>query len=367
MTQKYRILHLGKYYPPEYGGIESVAEALAEDHAEAGHCVKVLCFSRVKSRIEKSQSVIIRRFRQWFELKSQPINLFYIFAGFKALLRADIVHLHAPNLFAAAISLAAPRRASLVVHWHSDIDGKGVMGRIVRPIEWLMLRRADAIVCTSLPYCDASASLRQWREKINFIPIGINDSSGASGADGGSGAEGAILFVGRLVPYKGLPVLLKALAQMRERAPLVIVGVGPEEPLLRKLVTKLGLQGRVSFRGSVDQGTLEHLFNTAAVFCLPSVNRLEAFGVVLLEAMRAGCPVVSSDIPGSGVSWVNSEGLLVSVGDDRAMASQLDEILSDPALRNRISEKARTRFEMEFKRQRMSNEFLLLYGRLRHK
>jgi len=354
-------LHLGKFYPPEYGGIESVTEALAEDHAAAGHQVRVLCFSRQNSGIEKRGRLVLERHRQLAELSSQPLSASYVFAGLRAVRRADIVHLHAPNLLAALVSLATPRRARLVIHWHADIIGKGFISKLVRPLEWLMLRRANAVVCTSQDYSDSSPVLQTWRDKIQVIPIGIDDIDQDSQ---GGVTDGSVLFVGRLVPYKGVPVLLKAAACMGVKAPVNIVGVGPEQAALRRQVKDLGLEDRVRFLGRVNQATLDGLFRRAIVFCLPSVNRLEAFGVVQLEAMRAGCPVVCSAISGSGVVWVNETGMHVPVGDHKALAACLDDILSCPELRDRKAREARERFQTEFRRKLMTDRFLSLYEML---
>lgn len=359
-----QILHLGKFYPPEFGGIESVTEALATDHARAGHAVRVLCFSRAGSGVEVDENLTVHRHRAAVEVSSQPLSFRYLFDAIRRARNADIVHVHTPNLLAALAVILAGRGPRVVVHWHADIEGKGLLGRLIRPLESLMLKRADAIVATSHEYAQASRALRAHASKLTVIPIGIADTEAPTNSP--DILPDQVLFVGRLVPYKGVAVLLRALSQMKFPARLVIVGTGPQESSLKALADSLGVAEHVDFLGKVETSTLSELFRVSTVFCLPSINRLEAFGVVLLEAMRAGCPAVSSDIPGSGVSWVNRDGLQVPVGDHQALASKLDELLDDPTLRRRLSENARARFEKEFERRSMSDRFLSLYESLRH-
>lgn len=363
MTDRLRIVHLGKFYPPEYGGIESVTEALAEDHAAQGNDVKVICFRRSEYKtLCSSTGPKIRRYKMRGFVASQPLSLGYVLDGLRSVCKADIAHIHTPNLLGSLVAILTPRRVKVVLHWHADIENKGILGRLVYPIEQLALRRADAVVCTSEPYLMASASLRFWRDKTRIIPIGISHVDVQIGEC--SGSSPFVLFVGRLVPYKGLSVLIEASTKMRSDAPIVVVGSGPLLADLKAQARLMGVESRIEFHGRVDDTTLMSLFANASVFCLPSINRLEAFGVVLLEAMRAGCPVVASDIPGSGVSWVNKAGLSFPVGDSTELARQLDEVLGSAVLRKSLSKNARGRFTAFFTRRLMSQRFMILYQEL---
>lgn len=361
-------MHLGKFYPPEYGGIESVTQALAEDQSRLRHRVQVICFSRLPqpqptSRFAPAKPGVpeVNRCHARAIIASQPLSLRYVIAGIRAMHRADIVHVHAPNLLASLIAAFAPRRAKVVLHWHADIENKGPLGTLVRPIEMIALARADALVCTSEPYLHSSRSVRPWQNKAHVVPIGIADAEKTADR---SVTDPFILFVGRLVPYKGLSTLIRAAAKLPSKARIVVVGKGPLRTALQSEAEQLGVADRVEFVGAVDDATLSQLFSRATAFCLPSVNRLEAFGVVLLEAMRAGCPTIASDIRESGVSWVNRAGLSFPVGDADALAQQINRVLSDPDLRAELSVKARQRFEAEFTRDSMTQGFEALYQRL---
>jgi glycosyltransferase involved in cell wall biosynthesis len=357
-----KIVHFAKFYPPEYGGIESVTEALAEDHAAAGHDVEVVCFTSGDSRVERRGSLTLRRVKMQAKKSSQPLAMGYLGACARAARDADVVHVHTPNVLASLAVLRVPRAIPVVIHWHADIEGKGALGYVVRPVERAMLRRADKIIATTEAYAKASPALTPFKDRIEVIPIGIADQDCVPGEE--TGARPFVLFVGRLVPYKGLPVLLDAIRHVQEDAIFRIVGVGPEEAALKAQAREMGITDRLQFMGRVDSDRLQMLFSGAALFCLPSVNRLEAFGVVLLEAMRAGRAIISTDIPGSGVSWVNTTGAVVPVGDSKALAKALDKLLANPEQAAQMGRAARARFEREFLRQLMSTRFLDLYQRL---
>lgn len=160
MSDPVRILHLAKYYPPEQGGMESVTQILAEGVLDQDHAVEVLCFTKASAGIESIAGVTITRTPVTLERASQPLGWDYFWQGLRKARRADIVHLHAPNLLASVQSLLLPACTRLLVHWHSDIIGKGLLGRLVRPLERRMLARADVVIATSPAYAAASPNLR---------------------------------------------------------------------------------------------------------------------------------------------------------------------------------------------------------------
>ena len=357
-----KIVHFAKFYPPEFGGIESVTQALAEDHSASGHDVDVICFTRNSQQFEKMGQVNLIRIKVKMEFASQPLAMSYLKACASAAQNADIVHVHTPNILAALAVLRLPNAVKVVIHWHADIENKGLLGRLVRPIERAMLRRADKVVTTTEVYAKASSALKDLGSRVNAIPIGIADIEKVSSC--AITEVPYVLFVGRLVPYKGLNVLMEAAAKVKGNIEFRIVGIGPELSELKSQVKRLGVSDRVKFLGRVGERQLQEIMQGAAIFCLPSINRLEAFGVVLLEAMRAGLAVVSSDIPGSGVSWVNSTGLNVPVKDPKALAEAIDRLLANPQERERLGRRARLRFESEFQRELMVKRFLEIYMHL---
>ncbi|MBN1628323.1 MAG: glycosyltransferase, partial [Thermoleophilia bacterium] len=162
-----------------------------------------------------------------------------------------------------------------------------------------------------------------------------------------------VLFVGRLVYYKGVDVLVRAMADVD--ADLVLIGGGPLEDELHELAAQSGIASRVTFIPPQDDDELCAWYHAADVFCLPSVARSEAFGLVQIEAHAAGTPVVSTDLP-TGVPYANLDGvtgLIVPPRDDSALAAALSRLLSDDDLRARLGAQAQARALVEFTIPRM--------------
>ncbi|AXE35836.1 glycosyltransferase [Chromobacterium phragmitis] len=380
-----KVLHLGKHYHPDQGGIETVTQNIAEGAARAGCDVAVLCFGDVErlSR-ERVGDVEVLRAPIWRKAASQPIGWQYFRAFLRCAREYDIVHAHAPNMLAALAVVLARVPSRLVVHWHSDVVNKGWLGRMMHPLEWLMLRRADAVIATSQAYADASPLLRRFRDKVRVVPIGIEDPklvdnrsvsapalAQACGYAGQPAEEShddrIVLAIGRLVPYKGFEVLVEAARELPPGCRIVIVGGGEGRAELESRIARYGVGDKVQLAGRLDDGSLRSLFQRATLFCLPSVSRAEAFGVVLLEAMAHGLPIIASDITGSGVPWVNSHeetGLNVPVGDARALAAAITSLLAEPERLERMRAAARRRFEAEFTAETATRRVLELYAAL---
>ena len=171
-----------------------------------------------------------------------------------------------------------------------------------------------------------------------------------------------VLFVGRLVYYKGVDVLMRAMADVD--ADLVVIGDGPLEGELRALAQEVGIAARSTFLPPVSEAELAAWYHAADVFCLPSVARSEAFGLVQIEAHAAGTPVVSTNLP-TGVPYANLDGvtgLIVPPGDATALADALRRLLADDDLRARLGAQARARALSEFTIPRMVERTLQVYA-----
>jgi len=354
-----------------------VTSSLVCGTASAGHEVEVICFDiGRKQRVVREKGVDVRRFHPLFTVSSQPLSARYFFACIRAGRRSNLIHVHAPNLLAMAACLLLTKKTKVVIHWHSDILDKGLFGRLIRPIERLALRRASQVIATSEPYSKGSTALARFKEKVTVVPLGIPSAgldeptaSPVLPAEVGDFARGRqiILAVGRLVSYKGFDVLISAVKNIHADAAAVIVGEGPEYSRLSALIAESALQERVLLLGSADEQTLLELQQAASVFCLPSTTRQEAFGVAIIEAMRAGLPVVASDIKGSGVPWVNDHGKTgfnAPPNDTEALAKAIDDVLSDASFREQLAEGARRRFREHFTEERMIRQTLALYSEI---
>lgn len=370
-----RILHIGKYYAPERGGIERSMQDLAESGVARGDSVAALVHQRPgtwRHARENRAGVDVHRVGcigapLYTPLSPGfPFELLRVLRGF----RPDLLHLHLPNPSAfAALLLPSARRLPWVVHWHADVPPDAPDWRLraayraYRPFEQAVLSRAQAIIATSQPYLDASIALAPWRAKTRVVPLGIGPAPLASATENWPAPSGVrLLAVGRLSRYKGFDVLLAALARTVD-ASLLLVGAGECERELRAQALALGLQERVGFAGALDDDRLAAAYASADAFVLPSLDRGEAFGLVLLEAMRAGLPVVASAVPGSGIGFVVDEGasgLLVPPGDAVALADALAR-LGDPGLRTRLGEAAFDRWSGSFTLEREADLVQAIY------
>jgi glycosyltransferase involved in cell wall biosynthesis len=372
-----RILHIGKYYAPERGGIESQTQALCEWMAARGHRVAALVHQRpgiLRTTQETRAGVGVRRVACIAAPVYTPLSPAFPLALSRALreIEPDLVHVHLPNASAfALLANRSARRLPWIVHWHADIPPDALDWRLragyafYRPFEQAVLKRASAIVATSNAYLDASTALAPWRGKATVIPLGVDDVElPEPRPDLWPPGEGLrLLAVGRLSHYKGFDVLIDALTRAPS-ARLLLIGEGEEADALRRLAAAPALSGRIRFAGAVDDTTLQGAYAAADAFVLPSLDRGEAFGLVLLEAMRARVPVIASAIPGSGIGEVivdGESGWLVPPGKPDALAAAIRSI-ADSDLRRRLAAGGRARWENRFTLEGAAQAWLDLYA-----
>ena len=379
-----RVLHIGKFFPPHPGGIERTSADLCAGLAAKGIDVAMLAHAEPGTRHTTTQridDVDVTRAACLGQLLYAPISpSFPMWLGrVIARFRPEMLHMHLPNTSVfSALMLPSARRLPWIIHWHADIPldsrhaGLRVGYRFYRPLEQAMLRRARAIIATSPDYAESSTALAPWRSKIHVVPLGIPDVA-ATQPNGVKSilwpsASLRLLAVGRLSYFKGFDVLLRALADVPE-ASLVLIGDGECGNELRRLAKTLNIEPRVNFAGRIDMtavgnATLAAAYASADVYCLPSTERAESFGIVLVEAMRAGLPVVCSAIPGSGVNYVvrsGETGLMVAPNDSASLAAAIRRLRDDIGLRRRLGAAARQRFAEEFTLDASVRRTLALY------
>jgi glycosyltransferase involved in cell wall biosynthesis len=357
------ILHAAKLYPPAGGGMETVLRDLCDGMAEEWGVRVVAANDRRETVRERCGAVDVVRAGAFGRAASVPLCPTLPAELWRR--RADCVVLHEPNPIAGTALFMRRPAPRLVVWHHSDLLrpwwAPATYGRIQRAL----YRRADCVIVSS-PALAAASPLVRCAKRVAVIPFGVAierfdraDPASRSRAERIVAAVPGprMLFVGRLVYYKGLEVLLEAMR--RGHGSLVIAGEGPLESTLRSIVSANGLAGRVHFAGRVPDADLPALYRACDVFVLPSIAKTEAFGVVQIEAMAAGRPVVSTNLP-TGVPWVNQDGvsgLVVPVGDAAALGAALQRLLNDDALRSRLGEGARLRAATMFSRERMVAAF----------
>ena len=246
------------------------------------------------------------------------------------------------------------------------------MRALYRPVLLRFLRRVDRIIVATPQHIDSSPVLPAFRDKCEVIPYGIEierfrmSPAAREASDRVRERHGAriVLFVGRLVYYKGVTHLVRAMQQID--AKLLLVGDGPLKEDLRRAAADLGVADKVCLLGGLSDDEITAHYHACDVFVLPSVANTEGFGLVQLEAMACGKPVVNTNLP-TGVPYVSVDGetgITVPPGDSLAIAAAVNRLLGDPDLRRRLGENGRRRVENGFTRQRMVEKVLDLYRRL---
>ena len=347
-----KIVHLYKdYHPPTRGGIEQLVESMATRQVRAGHEVTVLTSAHGdrRDRDEIIDGVRVLRMAEWARFASAPLCPGMPLALSR--LRADVFHMQFPSPPGEVSWLTVRPRGALVVSYQSDIIRQKALLPVYGPVVRAILARAQVILASADQNIERSAFLRPHRDKCMVVPLGV-DLARFAGLDRRKDAAAAlraryggplVLFVGRLRAYKGLHVLLEAMAHVHGR--LVIVGDGPEREALHALHARLGLGERVHFGGDVtDDGLLAHLA-AADVGVLPSILPSEAYGMAMVEMLACGVPVVCTEL-GTGTSYVNQHdvtGLVVPPNDSQALAAALNRLLPDNTLRARMGAAGRER------------------------
>ncbi len=390
-----RILHLGKYFPPFAGGMENFLADLLVAQIQQGQTVAALVhdhqsqWSRLGASVQpetlssQSHSVPIYRVPSYGRLLYAPVSPHFPFWLRRVLqdFQPDILHLHLPNT-SAFWALLSPhaRRLPWVIHWHADVISEvnsslSMAYHAYRPFEQNMLAHAQAIIATSAPYLASSLALQPWREKCHVIPLGLSFDRLPEQApyqttqwamQQWNPSRTKFLCVGRLTYYKGHETLLNAFAQI-EDAQLLMIGQGELRSQLESLITALNLKNRVKLLGYCHDEQLTALFSTCDCFCLPSVERTEAFGLVLLEAMRYAKPILATAIPGSGVTWVVQDkqtGLLVPPANVPAMIQAVQQMADAPSYCIQLGQAGFRRFMQLFDIKQVSLEVTKLYNQL---
>src|SRR5712692_9087892 len=285
-----------------------------------------------------------------------------------ARLKPDIVHLHFPNPM-GDLSYLFSRAVPLVISYHADVIRQRRLLPLYKPILNAVFGRAQRVIAAAEENIASSDILTRFKDRCTVIPYGVDlrsfELTETEAVEverrRATAGEGMVLFVGVLRPYKGVDVLLKAMARVRAR--LIVVGRGPNRLELSGLAARLGISGRVLFLGEVSDSERRILLHACDVFALPSIDNREAFGIAQLEAMACGRPVIASDLP-TGVRFVNKNqmtGLLVPPGDSDALAAALQRMLGDERLRATLGNAAKKRAELEFSADRMVRRVQQVY------
>lgn len=357
------ILHIGKFYPPHSGGMETHLRDLAVRQCKTAQVKVIVANSGPHRQSSLVAGVSVTRVARFATIASMPVC-----PGLLTAIRsapADIVHIHMPNPGAALAFLLSGHTGKLILTHHADTLGRPTLRRFSDPFVRTLMRRASRIIVTSNRYLDSSLELLPFREKCRVIPLGIDVQSAicndhvAIERIGQRFGNRLVLAIGRLVPYKGFDILIRAMEHVDAR--LLLVGTGPQNDALRRLIASKNLEQKVTMLGRVDD--IRPFLAASSIFVLPSVTRAEAFGIVQLEAMAAGLPVINTDID-SGVPEVGVDGetaITVPPKNPGALSTAIQLLLRRDDLRAQLGTAARARVGSEFTTDLMAQRTMALY------
>lgn len=368
------ILHIGKGYWPTLGGMETITQQLSEGALSDGFDVRVLAFGTHYSE-ESVKSVMVVRVPTLCTFGRAPISHMFGRVMRELITDADIVHFHYPNPLAELTWLTIPssvkKKKFCVCSYQSDPLRPRILLPFYQLLTQMFLKQCDSIVASSSAYKDSSILLRPFKDKITVIPLGVEtekydtvETKYRKDAEDilSDMPSPRILFSGRFVYYKGLKYLLQAVEKVKGIS-CILVGDGPCRKDLENMASKLGISDRVLFTGHLEDSLYREIFGQTDLFVLPSVFRTEAFGLVALEAMAAGLPIITTEV-GTATSVYNIDGVTGYVVDPcnaRELADKIALLTEDPALRTTMGSHAREQVRKNYSAKLMIQKYLDLY------
>ena len=366
-----KILQVGKFYPIR-GGVEKVMYDLMEGLSDRHIRCDMLCAVTEQQKpgiIPLNDYARLLCMPVWIKLYATMISPAMVLKLQKIRHEYDIVHIHHPDPMACLALFLSGYKGKVILHWHSDILKQKMLLRLYKPLQNWLIRRADVIVGTTPVYVKQSPFLKQVQHKITHIPIGINEldieSDSVTQIKERYPGRKIIFSLGRLVEYKGFEYLIEAAKYLNDDYIILIGGDGHLKGKLEQQIEEQGVGGKVELLGFIpDNKEIAAYFMACDVFCMSSIWKTEAFGIVQIEAMSCGKPIVATRIAESGVSWVNDDGVSgynVETEDAEALAEAIKRILSDPQQYATLSAGARRRYETMFTREKMVDQCVSLY------
>jgi glycosyltransferase involved in cell wall biosynthesis len=348
-----RVLHAYKVFRPDVdGGVPAVITTVVGGSApEVSSRILVARGRAGLGRTYGDNGTSVRAVASFGNCLGMPIA-----PGFPAALaaearKADVVALHLPFPLNDIGALGIAGHIPIVVHWHADVIGRRMVARALEPLFHGTLRRAARIIVADSAIAENSNLLGAYRGKCEVVPFGIDtDDWGTLDPEQLHRAERLreryprlVVALGRLVPYKGFDVLVRASAQLD--CHLVVIGTGKQQKYLEGIAADLGAKTKVSFTGYLSHGDVKVHLHAARVFAFPSITKAETFGIAQLEAMATGLPVVNTSIPTAvpRIARDGIEALTVPPHDVAALSAAISRLLNDEGLAGRLGAAGRER------------------------
>ena len=355
MKRKIKILEVNKAYFPHTGGIETLVKQYSEELGKYKNIElrTLVCRDGIgKTCSENINGVRLTRTGSFGTYFSCPVSMSFLKIFRKMSAKADIIHIHVPFPLADLALLLSGYSGKVIVSWHSDVVKQKKLLRLYKPLMKYLLNRADCILVATEGHIYGSEFLPEYRHKCRILPYGINPADYLNIqkipflTEKATNPESIkVFFTGRLVYYKGVDVLINAFRNVKNNCELFIAGTGIIESKLKEKVRKYGLNDRVHFLGFLPDKQLKQAFSDCDIFVLPSVERSEAFGIVQLEAMIYGKPVINTSLP-SGVPYVSiheTTGITVQPKNSVQLADAINILRKNKNLRERLGKNGQKR------------------------
>lgn len=349
------ILHTYKtYYPDVYGGIPYAIEQLML--VEPGRLQHQVLVCSKDPYISKEIYSNVKRVKSYFNLFSLPIAPCYPFRLFQFLKKTDIVFMHAPFPIADLVfSTNIKKNIPLVVYWHSEIVSQKFLGLLIRPMIRRTLSRAHTIIVSNQKNITKGSLLEEFVSKIKEVPYPVELRRLCRQPEYETKIESIkkkyprlILACGRLVKYKGFEYLIEAMAAVDAHA--IIIGEGVERRSLEKKIKNEGLDDRIYLIGSIPVNDYLAYLYAADIFVLSSVTNAETFGIVQLEAMAVGLPIINTQLETAvpNIARHEIEAITVLPRDAIQLANAINLLLNNENKRKIMGENAKKRVEREY-------------------
>lgn len=367
-----KILQVNKLYHPWIGGVETVVKQYAEGLVAKGITCDVLAINENRNALiseEIINDVKVTKAKLNFFLGSQPISFSFLKSLKKS--EADIYHIHLPNPLSVIAWLMIKPKGKLVITYHSDIIKQKFLRFFYYPFLFSFLKRVNKIIVTSPNLIASSYILKHFRNKIVDVPLSISldeykivNKEEIEKIKKRYG-QNYLLAIGRLVKYKGFHYLINAMKYV-EKEKLYIIGEGRLKRELIKLIRKNNLEERIIIIPPVNFEQLKAFFKLSKFFILPSISKNEAFGIVQLEAMYFGKPVISFDLP-TGVTYVNKHektGIVVKNKTEEELAKAISNLIEDKKLYANISNYNNQYIVKNYSEKNMIDKIFTIYKNL---
>ena len=373
MSQKIKILHLGKFYSPYYGGIERCIDTIIRSEIYSKKvCNTLLVFGNITKKIIKNGNNIFI-FKIFFSIFSQPFSFKYLWFAISRPKKHEVIHIHYPNVLASFACVFIPYNKKIIVHWHSDIIKKHGFSIIIRFLENYMLKRAKNIIVGTEIYAKNSNSLLLFKKKIIYIPYGIDsrnlvrkpkESKFYKETLDKFKNKKIILSVGRLTNYKCFNDFISIAKLLHKDYIILIIGNGPLYKELNMKIKKNNLNEKIKILTNINNENLEITYKSSYLYVSLSKGRQESFGISLIEAQKFSLPIITNNPINTGAHFINIHnvtGYNIKKNSSKIVAQNINSLLLNKKKYDLFKKASYKSFIERFQEDDMLNSINNLY------